>query len=386
MIYQHKTMIERPDIKLIAFYLPQFHPIPENDKWWGKGFTEWTNVVQARPHFKGHYQPRIPADLGFYDLRLPETRQEQADLAREHGIHGFCYYHYWFNGRRLLERPFNDVLSSGKPDFPFCLCWANESWMSNWDGSSGKILMKQTYSEEDDLQHIKWLIKAFSDKRYIRIDNRPLFLVYRASQLPNPLRTTQIWREESHRFGIGDIFLCKVENFKEDQTGTIEIGFDASVEFQPNYNSLWEYTRPKSKFKRTIVYNKDRIAPILYKLLRLHSLSGDEVYDYSTLVQIALQKATPPYLMFPCVTPSWDNSARRKTKAVILHNSTPELFENWLRETMKKSIHKSQNPCYIFINAWNEWAEGNYLEPCQRWGKAYLEAVKRVVQNTSTNE
>jgi lipopolysaccharide biosynthesis protein len=371
------------DIRPIAFYLPQYHPIPENDIWWGKGFTEWTNVVQGKPLFRGHYQPHIPADLGFYDLRLPETRQAQADLANEYGIYGFCYYHYWFHGRRLLELPFNEVLKSGKPDFPFCLCWANESWMRNWDGTSGNKLLEQTYSQEDDLKHIQWLIKAFSDERYIRINNKPLFLVYRASQLPDPLRTTQVWREECKRLGIGNIFLCKVENFKKDQNDPKAIGFDASVEFQPNYDILSEATKSKYKLNRIIVYILKYIASKLNKFLRLNNRYADEVFDYSNVVNILLHQPSPPYVRFPCVTPSWDNSPRRKTGAFILHNSTPEFFEKWLRGTIEKSNLLSQQHRYIFINAWNEWAEGNHLEPCQRWGTAYLEAVRRVIQDNS---
>ena len=188
-----------PDIRPIAFYLPQFHPTPENDEWWGKGFTEWTNVTKARPLFPGHYQPQLPADMGFYDLRLPEAREAQAALAREYGIHGFCYYHYWFNGRRILERPFNEVLASGKPDFPFCLCWANENWTRVWDGGEKNVLLEQKYSHEDDLAHIESLIPAFRDERYIRIDGKPLFLVYRTGLLPNPARTAEIWREAAKR-------------------------------------------------------------------------------------------------------------------------------------------------------------------------------------------
>src|SRR5215475_4957626 len=185
-------MIDTP--RLVAFYLPQYHPIPENDEWWGTGFTEWTNVVSAKPVFAGHYQPHLPADLGFYDLRLPEVRQAQADLARNHGIHGFCYYHYWFQGRRLLRRPFDEVLRSGQPDFPFCLCWANENWTRVWDGSDKKLLIEQTYSADDDLAHIRWLAPAFRDPRHIRVEGKPLFLVYRARKLPDPLRTTSLWR------------------------------------------------------------------------------------------------------------------------------------------------------------------------------------------------
>src|SRR5215467_8332153 len=183
------SMIENENVRLIAFYLPQFHPISGNDQWWGKGFTEWRNVVRGRPLFPGHYQPHLPADLGFYDLRVPEIRQAQADLAQEYGIHGFCYYHYWFNGRRLLQRPFEEILASGKPDFPFCLCWANENWTRTWDGGDDQILLAQNYSDEDDLTHIKSLIPAFRDKRYIRVNGKPVLLVYRTTSLPNPSET-----------------------------------------------------------------------------------------------------------------------------------------------------------------------------------------------------
>jgi lipopolysaccharide biosynthesis protein len=186
-------------LRLIAFYLPQYHPIPENDAWWGKGFTEWTNVSKATPLFPGHYQPHLPADLGFYDLRLADARQAQADLAAQHGLDGFCYYHYWFGGKRLLERPFNDVLASGKPKLPFCLCWANESWSRRWLGEAKDVLMRQSYSLDDDVNHARWLIGAFSDFRYIQVEGRPMFLVYRPTDLLDPQRTTDTWRSECVR-------------------------------------------------------------------------------------------------------------------------------------------------------------------------------------------
>src|SRR6266446_2869134 len=201
------------NVRVIAFYLPQFHPIPENDAWWGKGFTEWTNVTKARPLFRGHYQPHLPADLGFYDLRVAESREAQADLARQYGITGFCYYHYWFAGKRLLHRPFDEVLTSGRPDFPFCLCWANENWTRVWDGGGSEVLMEQTYSEQDDRAHIQALMPAFADTRYFRIDGRPLFLVYRTELLPEPARTADIWRSEVSKAGLGDLYLARVENF-----------------------------------------------------------------------------------------------------------------------------------------------------------------------------
>jgi hypothetical protein len=337
-----------PKARLIAFYLPQFHPIPENDGWWGKGFTEWTNVAKARPLFVGHYQPHLPADLGFYDLRLPETRQAQAVLAREYGISGFCYYHYWFKGRRLLERPFTEVLASGEPDFPFCLCWANENWTRRWDGHDEEILVEQEYCEEDDKEHIRWLVGAFRDERYIRVDDKPLFLVYRANELPDPVRTAAVWREEARRRGVGDIFLCRVESFAGERDDPARIGFDASVEFQPD----WCH----------------------FGLARRRGAS--DVYDYASVVERMLQKEIPGYTRFPCVMPSWDNAARRRSGATILHGSTPQLYQKWLTRVLRTSEHGKGTGGIVFLNAWNEWAEGNHLEPCQQWGRAYLEATR----------
>ncbi|MHB1459369.1 MAG: glycosyltransferase WbsX family protein [Armatimonadota bacterium] len=354
-------------VRLIAFYLPQFHPIPENDQWWGKGFTEWTNVTKARSKFSNHYQPHLPADLGFYDLRLPEARQAQADLAREYGIHGFCHYHYWFNGRQLLERPFDEVLSSGRPDFPFCLCWANEDWTRAWDGNSKEQIMTQCYSDEDDLEHIKWLCKAFHDPRYIRVEDKPLFLVYRASLLPNPLKTTEIWRKEARNQGFGDLHLCRVESFRDEGDPTA-IGFDAAVEFQPDFARLGP---PLFSGRRWLIPRLLGIVPI--------GLWQNSVLDYSSVVDAMLKNEDLAYLRYPCVTPMWDNSARRETGAIILRNSTPELYERWLREIIARSKAQRNADRIVFVNAWNEWAEGCHLEPCQRWGNAYLEATRRAM-------
>jgi lipopolysaccharide biosynthesis protein len=338
-------------VRLLAFYLPQFHPIPENDEWWGKGFTEWANVAKAQPLFPGHYQPHLPADLGFYDLRLPETRQAQADLAREYGISGFVYYHFWFGGKRLLERPFDEVLVSRQPDFPFCLCWANENWTRVWDGDVKHVLMEQQYSEADDLAHIRWFATAFQDKRYIRFEGKPLLLVYRAGRLPDPLRTTTIWREQARKMGLGELFLCRIENFTEDRGDPRDYGFDASVEFQPdalNYG-------PRLK----------------------NSVYGDQnVYNYEILVERQLRKPEPPYRRFSCVTPGWDNSARRRSQATILMGSTPALYEFWLRTVIQKARQCENAENLVFINAWNEWGEGNHLEPDLVFGRRYLEATR----------
>lgn len=358
------------DIKTIAFYLPQYHPIPENDEWWGKGFTEWTNVSKAKPLFTDHYQPHLPADLGFYDLRLPEARQTQADLAKAYGIHGFCYYHYWFTGQRLLERPFNDVLATNEPDFPFCLCWANENWTRRWDGQDEDILAEQVYGEADDRQHLRYLATAFQDPRYIHIDGKPLFLVYRANKIPHPLVTTKTWRDEARILGIGEIFLARVESCYDEQNDPKALGFDAAVEFQPDWSRLgW----PLQRGRKWSLARKLKLAEPAY--------ANNTIYDYATIVERMLAKPLSTYKRFPCVTPAWDNAARRKDgNATILHNSTPEVYEKWLETVVQRELSNPSSDRIVFINAWNEWAEGNHLEPCQKWGHAYLEATQKVLK------
>ena len=354
--------------RTIAFYLPQYHPIPENDRWWGKGFTEWRNVVKAKPLFPGHYQPHLPADLGFYDLRLPETRQAQADLAREYGIFGFCYYHYWFNGKRLLDRPLNDMLSSGNPDFPFCLCWANENWTRAWDGVDKEVLISQEYGDQDDKLHIRWLSEVFRDKRYIRVAGKPLFMVYRAMLLPDPKRTAAIWREEAKSLGIGEIYLCCVESFSKERCNPKDIGFDSAVEFQPDWLNL---CRPMHR-------NRISYWAIRLGLLKKAFLTN-RIYSYPSVIKKMLRKKNPGYTLFPCVTPSWDNTARRKTDAVIFKDCTPEYYGEWLKKVFEKTVFPSSEENFVFINAWNEWAEGNHLEPDQKWGLKYLEATRDAI-------
>ena len=356
--------------RIIAFHLPQFHPTPENDEWWGKGFTEWTNTAKALPLFPDHYQPHVPADLGFYDLRLPEARRAQADLAREHGIEGFYYYHYWFNGRRILERPFNEVLASGKPDFPFCLCWANENWTRVWDGGEKNVLLQQNYSDADDLAHNQSLMLSFRDPRYIRIDGRPLFLVYRTELMPDPARTAAIWRDAAIKAGIGDLYLARVEGFQRG-VDPAEIGFDAAVEFAPS----WDVGTPK--FTKGVAGSLSR-AGVLPK-----SFADNDVINYSAVAQAMAARPPARYKQFRCATPMWDNSARRKQGARILVDSTPAQYEAWLKSLARQTLaDKSGDDRIVFINAWNEWAEGNHLEPDLKWGHAYLEATSRALAET----
>jgi lipopolysaccharide biosynthesis protein len=348
--------------RFIAFYLPQFYPTPYNDEWWGKGFTEWTNVVKTRPRFRGHYQPHLPADLGFYDLRLPETREAQANLAREYGIYGFCYYHYWFNGRRILDRPLEEVLKLGKPDLPFCICWANENWTRAWEGHVRNMLIEQHYSHEDDVAHIRHLIPALSDKRYIRIEGKLLILIYRIELLPDPRQTSETWRHEARKAGLGDLFLVNIQsNYVRVPEDSTTFGFDAAMRLQPN---VFIFYAPKIiRGLRALITSPRRL---------------DKIYDYRKLYRSWAKSSRPSYRAFECVTPMWDNSARRARKAVMFTNATPENYERWLRQAVERTPLDSEGHRWLFLNAWNEWGEGCHLEPCQKWGRAYLEATKRV--------
>jgi lipopolysaccharide biosynthesis protein len=358
------------DLRVLAFYLPQYHPIRENDEWWGSGFTEWTNVATAPSRFNGHDQPHVPTELGYYDLRVPEVRAAQAELARAHGIDGFVYYHYWFNGHRLLERPFQEVLDSGQPDFPFALCWANENWTRVWDGGSTDLLLEQSYSESDDRTHIQSLLEAFADPRCVRVDGRPLFLVYRVGLLPNPRRTAEIWREEATRAGIGDLYLLKVDSFPEEVgVNPASVGFDGAVGGIPDDRLLGTPLRWGKRWGLT------------RRLGLTERFWGDnKVFPYQRAVDTALTDPDRGYDVHPCVVPGWDNSSRRRQGgARVLRDSTPERYAVWLTEMLRRES-ESNGPQLVFINAWNEWAEGNHLEPDRRWGRAYLEATRGAIQ------
>lgn len=355
------------NIKPIAIYLPQFHPIEENNNWWGKGFTEWTNVVKSKPRYKGHYQPHLPADLGFYDLRLEEVRIQQAQLAQEHGIHGFCYYHYWFNGKRILERPFEEVFKSKKPNFPFMLCWANENWTGTWDGGNNKVLLKQEYSEEDDLNHIKHLIPYFKDERYIKVKGKPVFIIYRPKLFPNLKNTIKIWRDEVKNAGFPDIYLGFSQN-SEYQKEPKVMGFDFAFNFQPNF-TFQALKHKNSIFKRIINKLRKKINKNGIKL---------RVFDYEEYSKFEMNKDFKKNV-FPGITPMWDNSAR-KENAFILDNSTPENYGVWLKYIFNNYPWSNKEDNFLFINAWNEWAEGNHLEPCKKWGLEYLKITKEVLK------
>jgi lipopolysaccharide biosynthesis protein len=368
-----------PIPRLISFYLPQFYPIPENDEWWGRGFTEWTNVAAAQPSFRGHHQPQIPADLGFYDLRLAETREAQAALAKQYGIHGFCYYHYWFKGEQLLERPFNEVLASNSVDLPFCLCWANHSWTRAWDGLERQILKKQDYSAEDNQRHIDWLIRAFQDERYIRIEGKPLFIFFRLHDIPEAGEMIRMWRAEAARRGLPGLYLCAMRTGHAEglDAELIREGVDAVVDFQPNPASF-----PVSgNLLNMLAVIVRRLLPLSARQNLGSLVTANRKVDYSRMVDICIDavKSWPKdYTKFPCVFPSWDNSARRKG-AMIIQNDDPESYRKWLEASIAAVRGYDSERQVVFINAWNEWAEGCHLEPDRRNGHAFLAATSKAL-------
>jgi lipopolysaccharide biosynthesis protein len=354
------------EIKAIAIHLPQFHPIPENDAWWGKGFTEWTNVTKAKPLFDGHYQPHLPTDLGFYDLRLEEARVAQAELAEAYGIYGFCYYHYWFNSRRLLNRPLDDMLKTKTPNFPFMLCWANENWTRKWDGLENEILMKQEYSAEDDKNHINFLCKHFfSDDRYIRKDGKPFFLIYKPALFPDIEKTITTWREEARKCGTGELYLGYMKSFSSENN-PLYAGFDCAVDFQPNFS-----LPPGLTIKTLIEKVKRRLG------VPLRIYGRNHLFSYRKYVDLMIKIRSKKNGLIPGITPGWDNSARRNPGAFIFRDANPDDYSRWLA-AIKNSVDRDS---FLFINAWNEWAEGNHLEPCIKWGRKYLEATRKILKN-----
>jgi Glycosyltransferase WbsX len=347
-----------PDVRLIAFYLPQFHPIPENDKWWGPGFTEWTNVTRGRPMYKDHYQPRRPGELGYYDLRVKEVRYRQVELARKHGIHGFCYHYYWFSGRRLLERPLDLMLADSELDFPFCICWANENWSRRWDGSEHDILMDQSHAPEDAARFIRDLAPVLRDPRYITVDGAPILLVYRPAIIPALRGVLRAWRETAGELEIPRLHLCGVQSF--GYTTGLEDGFDAMVEFPPHSMICSEIT--------------DKIPGVI------RGFTG-KIYPYSDIIRYSVQLGSGIRLpVYRGIMAGWDNTARRGKSGHIFHGATPEHYEVWLRRLIHYTRkHHEGDHRLVFVNSWNEWAEGAYLEPDERYGCGFLQATARAV-------
>lgn len=346
--------------RIIAFHLPQFHQFEENDNWWGSGFTEWSNVRPAKPKFLGHYQPHEPhPDIGYYDLTAQDAFAKQIELAKSYGIFGFCFYYYWFGGKRLMQKAIESYLANDKLDHPFCLCWANENWTRRWDGMDTDILIAQEHSPEDDLACIADLSRYIMDNRYIRINGRPLVLVYRPSLLPDPAATASRWRDWCRVNGIGEIYLAYTQSFEQEDPRTY--GFDAAIEFPPNNSGIPELT--------------DQI------LEKSPEFSG-QIYDWSALAKRSETYTRSPYTLFRSVCPGWDNTARKKNNASILVNNNPEIYESWLKNAVRETILYADDPDekIVFVNAWNEWAEGAHLEPDIVNGYDYLEATRRAIE------
>lgn len=361
--------------RVIAMYLPQYHPIPLNDEWWGPGFTEWTNVVQAKPLYKGHKQPRVPSDLGFYDLRLSESREAQVELAREAGIEGFMYWHYWFgNGKRLLERPFNEVLKSGKPDFPFCLGWANHTWATrtwtahNKNGAKGKVIMQQEYPGlEDYTNHFMTLLPAFKDHRYITVEEKPLFLIYNVLDIPNFKLFIETWQKLANENGLKGIhFVGNIMGHMAEQRceEIMKSGVNATATAFLNQAELAAIGKVRYYLNKA----KTRIFG-----------AGPEVYNYKDIVKHMHTKYDKQEDIYPVVYPQLDRTPRSGKSAIIFKNATPEIFEQYLKEKVELVKGKSYAHKIIFLNAWNEWGEGNYVEPDIINGRGFLDAIKNAI-------
>jgi hypothetical protein len=341
--------------------LPQFHEIPENNLWWGNGFTEWINTRKAQKLFPEHYQPREPLQDYYYDLTDGNARKWQAEIAKKYGIYGFCYYHYWFKGKRLLEKPFNEVLRTGEPDFPFCLSWANEPWSKKWDGMNDNVLMPQDYGDEEEWkEHFDFLLTAFKDGRYIRVDNKPLFIIYRSASIPRCEEMVLYWQNLAKQNGLEGIYFVHTLNFEP-----LVNGFDACVEFEPSYTLTLNLTHYGFNLEKAVDGYHQKF----------------NVMDYDKVWAIILERAeTKKHIKtFLGAFVDWDNSARTGNRALIFKGSTPEKFSHYLTQHIKQAVNS--NCEFLFINAWNEWAEGAYLEPDKKYGYKYLEAVKKSMEN-----
>lgn len=350
--------------RLIAFYLPQFHPTKENDEWWGKGFTEWTNVGNAKPLFPGHYQPRVPADLGYYDLRIPEVREQQAELAREAGIEGFCYWHYWFNGKRLLDRPFKEVLESGKPDFPFCLCWANHSWYKKiWDPRKGKdkLLIEQTYpGEEDYIAHFNALLPAFKDKRYLKVNNKPIFGIF-GSDIPDKKMFVNLWDRLARENGFDGFYFFARACTDIESKELNNAGFHVWMDYLQTFNI------PNNVFTKYFWKAWRKVTPF------------PRVHSYDKYIKLFKKHFNPNNDSIPCLCPNFDHSPRSKHYGVIITGSTPSKWKELCLYTFQLLSRKRMEDNIILIKSWNEWGEGNYLEPDLKYGKGFIKTTKEAL-------
>lgn len=370
--------------KIIALYLPQFHPIPENDKWYGKGFTEWTNVAKAKPLFPGHKQPRVPADLGFYDLRVPEVRYAQAEMAKAYGVDGFSFYHYWFgNGRQLLEKPFQAILADKKYDFPFMLHWANGSWSKklwNANGSGDKILVEQTYpGEEDAVKHFYTLLPAFKDERYMRHNGKIMFAVDLPLNSPEIEKILSLWRKLAAKEGIGDFFFIAHAAHYKESTILSESGVDGLLGDNGLYHGAYDAIMD-SQYRKVMYRNLYcKVKYIIRKKLNIPN-----TYNYRSTIKWVMKDYDRDERVFPEIFPRFDHSPRSKGKELIYTGCTPDLFKEYISSALNTVKNKRPENQLIFIRAWNEWGEGNYLEPDTDTGLGYLEAIRSALDEFHT--
>lgn len=363
-------MPDSPRARVVALYLPQFHPTPENDAWWGPGFTEWTNVGAAKPLFPGHRQPVVPADLGYYDLRVPETRAAQAALAQEHGIAAFCYWHYWFGGRRILERPFQEVLESGAPRFPFCLGWANQTWSGIWHGAPDRTLIEQVYpGEADHRAHFEAILPAFRDARHFTVDGKPLFLIYRPTEFPEVRAFTEQWRALADEAGLPGIYFVGVASRAEYDPAAH--GLDAVVLMNPDF-AYYHHNRALTPLSRVVRKITRPLGPRASTIFR-------NLYSYDRAIAEALPAEGLRPDQVPCAFSNWDNTPRCQHGGRVFLGATPEKFQAHLECLVDAVSDRPAEHRLVFLRSWNEWAEGNYIEPDRRWGRAYLEAVRAAV-------
>lgn len=366
----------KPAVRLIAYYLPQFHAIDENDLWWGPGFTEWTNATKTLPRFVGHYQPRMPGDMGFYDLSNPDHIKRQVELANRAGIYGFCIHNYWFSGKRLLETPLRTILNNKDINIRFCLNWANENWSRRWEHSEGAVLMKQEYADGEDIAYLDYISEFIEDDRYIKVNGRPLIMLYRPALLPDPRSLVERWREHMIKRGYGNPYIVMPQTYRAGMPKQYrhddprECGMDAAAGFPPHKVGWYPGARNLRNWLKLL---DDRYE--------------GRVHSYDTMVSNSLKNKPKDFLLFPGVCPQWDNSARRVRGSVVLQGSTPEKYGEWLLAASRHALDApSDDEKIVFINAWNEWAEGAYLEPDRHYGYAYLAETARVLRSLSDDE
>lgn len=356
-------------MKVIAFYLPQFHAIPENDNWWGKGFTEWVNVKKSKPLFKGHNQPEIPYGENYYNLLDSEIQIQQAKLAKENGIYGFCYYHYWFEGKLLLEKPMENMLKNKKIDIPFCVCWANETWARTWDGNEKDILISQNYNEDKEAwkKHFDYLLSFFRDERYIKVDNKPVVIIYKPQLIENGSELIKYWNELAIENGFNGIYVGYQHHSAFD-ANLDSYKFDFAIEFEPFY-TVHECNKEKEKLESLFTKVKKK----LFKL--------PTIYNYDFIWKKIISRKPKDEKHCPGAFPAWDNTPRKGNNSIVFWKPTPEKYKNYLVERIK-SAKKNYKSEFLFLNAWNEWAEGAHLEPTQQDGFKYLENTKNALIET----